>query len=990
MRSGARLRTDETKARAFAHEVISRVGDYEGDRSAMAEQALEKAQTDAVRKVVLETAVSAPDDVTAAFVRAAVRTGSVSVARAAADLLLDISDAADVLDIIGECLKSSDPAVRRRAIEALETVTDTGAVKLLASAIASPDDAIRRAATSTIGLVVGSKYHPLRSMVLESLSDPGGEFARAITGSGDLQLRREAAQVLGYADSDKVLPVLDALSDDADEVVRREAVVSVAALGSDAVVAILERNVGDTDYVVADTALDALADHVGRDSAEMLGFIKTALNHPAAEVRRHAILMLDHFPPSQAREILARAMRDDDFEVQRSAHEILRHDQAGSTIDWLTGADADMPEGEKTLMVWEAGNIGVESAGEGVAPMLEKAAMEGDESVRAHAVGELLQLRDISQSPALRVALYCDDPSVRSRVAGALGYTSDAALLIEILKGHDDPLVRRRACEALAEDPGGPPGSGRSITFALTRTVGVELASHFLDAMKDPDEGVKLLACQAIGRYVDYKCPMRVPEVSRALRELVDDEALSSLVRDTAAEVDEAVTEAGLAGLLVGTVDGLLEKRGMLAREAHALRMDEKSGKSVVDARAGLDVAELLKRWPLEFSLSGNNALALGQALSGGQPLPDDVAQAVMRGIVRGLAGCLGAVLNASHAVALTGETQWAASLNKWAQTMQGGPKLAWGETDTVAAWQRVLPRLRRQAAIGVKAALQAISEGAPDPSALDEDCADADDWVRMAALCARARLRGEAGPDAEPLATLCKAHAQDTEFTDVLGPATIVLVGEGRQEFTPLLEKALDNANTDLRYDLTQTLMFAAARPEAERALAERLRRGPLDSMGRLCVALALRGAGGSVDGLPLAEPPDEGADPERVAALDALRAMQGDAEAAGRLQTALRGRDYRARYCSAVYLGLARVHSSVPIFAAVSDHDVPMPLRSLCAGMLIRRGHRAGMTWFHKMAHDVRGPNGVRIANELARAMEDVVPLMLHCKDVNVGRFI
>lgn len=623
--------------------------------------------------------------------------------------------------------------------------------------------------------------------------------------------------------------------------------------------------------------------------------------------------------------------------------------------------------------------------------MLERAALGGEESVRMHAISELLELKDAADSEALKLALMDEDEALRSRAAASLGRTHDAGLLAEILRSHPDPLLRRRACQALVENPAGPSTVGvaeRSVSFAMTRTVGTELAGRFLEALGDADEGVKTFAIGALQRYLEYRIPMPAAAVVNALHGLADDASLSSLVRDTAQEAAEALTQAKLAEPLVVAVEGMLEWRGRLAREAHGLRRGTSNREYVLDLASAVPAPELLERWPREFGLDERQTGALGKALSGGQSLAADLARSLMRGMVRNLLAAAEGVYHAAQALRLIGERNWRPHLQGWARAMETGPSLDWGTDETVAAWQKLMQRMRGRAAIGVKAALQAL-EDSPTGSILEEESEDADEWMRMCVLTARAELRGELGPDAGALAALCASHAADADFAPVLGPAAVALVASGVEEYIPLLESVLQQTHTDLRHELTARLMEAAAAEKTRRALRTYLAGNPPDRVGRLCLALALRGAGGSLDGVKVPQSLT-GADVEATSALLCLRSMQGEQEAAKGLESALRGEDYRARYCAAVYLGLARVHSALGIFASVSDQDVPLPLRSLCGGMLIRRGHRLGVTWFLKTGQGAHGPDGARMVLDLSRAAEDVIPLMLNCNDVNVGRFV
>jgi HEAT repeat protein len=176
--SGRRI--SESDLRLFAHQVIDKVGRLRGPlRQQAAQEALESAPNDAARQTILELAVSAPDDVTAAFVQAAVHSGESQVARAAADLLLDIKGAPNALQIVSECLRSEDSGVRRRAVEALDGFSDPGALNILAAAIESQDASVRRAAVNSLGLMLGTKYHPLKQGLLASLSDPASGLAGA-------------------------------------------------------------------------------------------------------------------------------------------------------------------------------------------------------------------------------------------------------------------------------------------------------------------------------------------------------------------------------------------------------------------------------------------------------------------------------------------------------------------------------------------------------------------------------------------------------------------------------------------------------------------------------------------------------------------------------------------------------------------------------------------------------------------------------------------
>jgi hypothetical protein len=205
-----------------------------------------------------------------------------------------------------------------------------------------------------------------------------------------------------------------------------------------------------------------------------------------------------------------------------------------------------------------------------------------------------------------------------------------------------------------------------------------------------------------------------------------------------------------------------------------------------------------------------------------------------------------------------------------------------------------------------------------------------------------------------------------------------------------PAAEWALNEASTDLRAELTQRLMVAAQNKALAHALRAYLSGKPVNRLGRLCLALALRGGGGSLEGLEIPAGLPEETEVETLCALLGLKAMMGEEQSVERLEHFLREGSDRERYSSAVYLGLARVRSAVPIFASVSDQDAPWPLRSLCAGMLVQRGHGFGVPWFNKNVSYAQGVHKARLARDFSRAIEEVIPLMLECADVNLGRFV
>ncbi|MCK4375504.1 MAG: HEAT repeat domain-containing protein, partial [Candidatus Brocadiae bacterium] len=410
------------------------------DMGAAARRVLADAPERQVRQAIVEISVAAPDRVTGALVGAALRSGDEQLVRTAADLLIDARDSPQALDVLRQCLTLPDPPVRQRAVEAMESFSDPATVSLLPAALQDESDSVRSAATSAIGLIVGLASHPLRQPILDELADPDSDLAQALIANEDRYVRRQAVQGLAIGSSDAVLPTLEKLCADEDDEVRHEAVLCLTAIGTERATELMATMLEDTSYVVASSVLDMLAARLGATSAKLLEHVKRGMGHSLPEVRRGAVLMLNRFGGDEVLPVLEKATRDDDFEVARRAADMLRKFQAGAEVGWLAEGMAAESAGQRALVVWEAGSIGLEAASDavagetaadrGFAPMLERALREGSASDRMHAVNELSGLLDIARESAMRDALDDPDPSVRSRAADTLQYTRDASFLV--------------------------------------------------------------------------------------------------------------------------------------------------------------------------------------------------------------------------------------------------------------------------------------------------------------------------------------------------------------------------------------------------------------------------------------------------------------------------------------------------------------------------------------------------------------------------------
>jgi hypothetical protein len=103
------------------------------------------------------------------------------------------------------------------------------------------------------------------------------------------------------------------------------------------------------------------------------------------------------------------------------------------------------------------------------------------------------------------------------------------------------------------------------------------------------------------------------------------------------------------------------------------------------------------------------------------------------------------------------------------------------------------------------------------------------------------------------------------------------------------------------------------------------------------------------------------------------------------------LRSGEPLERYYAAYFLGLARVRSAALIFASVRDQeDAPFPVRAICAASLVRCGHPGSVVGLEKSLMSLTGRSKADLVALVGRAVEDTIPLMLECTNINAGRFV
>jgi len=983
-----RKKLDDQQVRALARKALGRIAASD-DPAAMASRALAQLSPAQVRQFLVEISTTAAERITHAVLSAALNSGDEALARLATELVVDLNETATGQDLLRKAFEAADPALRRRAVEALESFTDPQLLSLLGRALSDSATAVRRSATDTFGIIIGTPGHRLREGIVDRLSDPESELARAIISNDDTLVRRQVVQSLAYGQTDQALPTLERLAHDSDQEVREELVLTLAASGSQAAVALMGKMLSDPSERVASTALDMLAATLGAASPDFLQYLGKALDHPTVEVRRHAALMLSPYPPSKIKGILQKAADDSDFEVSLYAGEMLRKLGGTEGIAWVAEEMQGQIAGHRTQTIWEAANIAHETgraAGETqerinqMLPLIEQTLENGASSEKVHALNELSSLVDIRDSSAMQAALYDRDASVRSRAAETLSYTRDAGLLVELLHTHEDAMVRRRAIEALSSNPGGPAQKGRlatSVTFTSQRTAGVELFSHFLAALNDPDTDVQQSACEAIRDTVRRGRLLPVRRTLQELSDLVESEDTSALLTDDAEYAMEMVQGLHANDLLVQGVQEALDWRKTVAREAHSVRREPGSGAITVKGVGG----EAVERWSENYHLDAAQAEELQQAASDGSPLGEAVSGKVLIGLAKDLGAALRCVASAARAIHMIGQEGNEEELQNWATAVSSGPELDWGDSARV----RSVIRLRRQAWLEAMRA-RASFDPEPDWAFLDELRDDDDDWVKMIALAAQEEVRpGSVTPEA--MKALCRRHEGERDFAEPVAHLGLLLLKAGAAEGVGYLRAGLSAAGLGLRLELAHVVAGAAQEEAVGRLLLDEIEGRRCESPADVCLAMGARGAGLDTGDVEREATPEA---PEMRCALLGLRAMGNDAEAAEELEGLLRSGTAEERYLSASYLGLARVWTATLMYSSVRGQGSSYSLQLLCSANLVRRGHSDGLLWFEKIARSVSGRAQAERVTHMGLAIQDVIPVMLQCQEVNAGRFV
>lgn len=226
---------------------------------------------------------------------------------------------------------SSDPGLKRRALEALAEDEVSGAREALEKLPGTRDN---RIAADAAAARSGDSAAAERLMVTAGVPDPQPPaLADALaslgpTGEAGLLLllknqnpitRASAVRALGTLKSEGARQPLQAATQDADPVVRTNALISLAKLGdNDALTAVGHM----LDSPVPDVQL-AAADAWEGQSGPWVAVVRPLLDNPDGLIRLHAARAIAPVDPDDARRTLSQALSDPNPVVRSSSAELL-------------------------------------------------------------------------------------------------------------------------------------------------------------------------------------------------------------------------------------------------------------------------------------------------------------------------------------------------------------------------------------------------------------------------------------------------------------------------------------------------------------------------------------------------------------------------------------------------------------------------------------------------------------------------------------------
>ena len=329
-----------------------------------------------------------------------------------------------------QALKDEDDEVRWAAVGALSEFDDSLTLPHLLGCLHGHDTRSREAAATV--LVLAESNHPQAiPALLEALRDVAPE------------VRREAAEALGFFEKHLILPDLNKLLRDQLPLTRRAAVRVLGKFNDPTVLPSLRVALSDKDFRVREAAVEALG---GIEDSSVLFPLLDALRDEEAFVRWAAASELGSFKDPAAILALRQALEDKVPRVRLAASKAL----------WTIKDPASLPtlfqllqEEDPEIRQSVARTLATFKDPLALSPLL-KTLNDSDPKVREESARALGNLRDVTALPHLLVTLKDENDDVRLAGVWALRDMKNPASVPSLLQALEDEDWRVRRVAALS------------------------------------------------------------------------------------------------------------------------------------------------------------------------------------------------------------------------------------------------------------------------------------------------------------------------------------------------------------------------------------------------------------------------------------------------------------------------------------------------------------------------------------------------------------
>jgi HEAT repeat protein len=327
-------------------------------------------------------------------------------------------------------LDSMDPAERKAALDAIQTMHHPAVVEVLAGAVTHPIQDVRlQAGIMLLGL--GDKR--ALTAAFESLRDGwSGVYARDLA-----RLGRE------------VLPELMSALEDRSGNVRAVAARALAHLGERAAIPSIKRLLADPKDYVGVAAIEALGSYQDPD---LLPVFRDGMQKP--ETARAALRAAADIPDGGGEAVLLEALQSPNEDVRGFAAELLAASATPAAVPALRAA---MKDPDSFVRAQAVKAIGQRKSPDDVPALLE--ALDDDEShIRREASEALAAIGGPDPRARLIQILRSPDFVHREDAIGLLGKIGDASVVPVLAELLSDPNVRLEAVHAIEPHlrPGDP------------------------------------------------------------------------------------------------------------------------------------------------------------------------------------------------------------------------------------------------------------------------------------------------------------------------------------------------------------------------------------------------------------------------------------------------------------------------------------------------------------------------------------------------------